>query len=63
MRPRTPITIDQVVTALNYSQGDIEVAADLLRTMGVPVSGRTLRRRIAEYGIKPRIQYEAADAA
>lgn len=51
------------MTALDYAQGNVEVAAELLRTMGVEVSGRTLRRRMTEFGIKARISYEAGQAA
>lgn len=62
MRPRTPITSEQIIRALAYSQGNVEVAAELLRAEGVEVSGRTLRRRMADYGIKARTRYEL-DAA
>jgi translation elongation factor EF-Ts len=62
MRPRTPVTPEQIVAALDFSQGDIEAAAAQLRTKGVEVSGRTLRRRMAEFGIKARVSYEAEQA-
>lgn len=57
MRTRIPITPEQVTEALNAADGDVEAAADRLG-----VSARTLRRRIREYGLKPRVQYEAAVA-
>jgi translation elongation factor EF-Ts len=63
MRPRTPITAEQIVWALDYSQGNVEVAVELLRSKGIVVSGRTLRRRMADYGIKSRVSYETGDAA
>ena len=53
MRPRTPITAEQIVKALATTKGDVEAAASLLN-----VSGRTLYRRMAEYGIKPQVRYE-----
>lgn len=52
MRPRTPLTAEQIVAALEGAEGDVEAAARILR-----VSGRTLYRRMAEYGIKPRVRY------
>lgn len=58
MRPKTPITREQVLTALDAADHDVEKAGELLG-----VSGRTLRRRMAEYGIRRADRYEAAEAA
>lgn len=58
MRPRTPITREQILHALDAADHDVERAGALLG-----VSGRTLRRRMAEYGIKRSDRYEAAEAA
>lgn len=58
MRPRTPITADQIVAALRESGNDVEAAAALL-----DVSSRTLYRRMAEYGIKRPDRYELGEAA
>lgn len=58
MRPRTPITAEQIITALERSSGDVGAAAALLK-----VSGRTLYRRMAEFGIKPHVRYQIGEAA
>jgi translation elongation factor EF-Ts len=63
MRHRTPVTAEQLLAALEHTNGDVEAAAEYLRSVGITVSGRTFYRRMAEYGIKPRVQYEVADAA
>lgn len=58
MRTRKPITRDEILSALNLAEHDVDRAADLLG-----VSGRTLYRRMAELGIKRSDRYEAAQAA
>ena len=58
MRPRTPITREQILAALDASDHDVDGAAARLG-----VSGRTLYRRMAELGIKKSDRYEAAEAA
>ena len=58
MRPRTHISTDRILAALDAHQGNVEAAA-----VELGVSSRTLYRRMAEYGIKPRVRYEAAEAA
>ena len=57
MRTRIPITPEQVTEALNAADGDVEAAAARLG-----VSARTLRRRIRDFGLKPRVQYTSAAA-
>ena len=58
MRTRKPITRDEILSALELAEHDVERAALLLE-----VSGRTLYRRMAELGIKRSDRYEAAEAA
>ena len=58
MRPRTPLTAEQIIAALERSGGDVDAAAVLLET-----SARTLYRRMDEYGIKRQRRYEQAPAA
>ena len=58
MRTRKPISREALLAALVAAEHDVDEAAKSFE-----VSGRTLRRRMAEYGIKPRVRYEAAEAA
>lgn len=58
MRTRKPITRDEILSALEAGDHDVDRAAVLLE-----VSGRTLYRRMAELGIKRSDRYEAAQAA
>jgi len=58
MRTRTPITAQEILGTLSVCRGNLREAADLLG-----VSERTLYRRMAEFGIKPKRTYEQADAA
>ena len=58
MRPRTPITREQILAALDASDHDVDSAAALLQ-----VSGRTLYRRMRDMGIRKSDRYEAAEAA
>ncbi len=55
MRTRQPISREELMAALVAAEHDVERAAQTF-----DVSGRTLRRRMAEYGIKPRVRYEHA---
>jgi transcriptional regulator of acetoin/glycerol metabolism len=52
MRQRKPITRDAILTALDETDHDVETAARLLE-----VSGRTLYRRMREYGIQRTDRY------
>ena len=64
MRPRAPITRDQILAALDQAGHDVEMAAALLsRDLGTSVSGRTLYRRMRDMGIRKSDRYEAAEAA
>ena len=58
MRHRKPITRDQILSALDACDHDVDAAAKALE-----VSGRTLYRRMAELGVKRSDRYEAARAA
>ena len=58
MRRRKPLTREDILSALDVANHDVERAALLLE-----VSGRTLYRRMAELGIKRSDRYEAAEAA
>lgn len=58
MRTRKPISREALLAALENADHDVDEAAK-----SFDVSGRTLRRRMAEYGIKPRVRYEVAEAA
>lgn len=58
MRTRTPISREALMEALERADHDVDEAAKAFE-----VSGRTLRRRMAEYGIKPTLRYEAVEAA
>ena len=58
MRTPIPLTPEQVTAALNAANGDTVKAATALG-----VSEKTLKRRIKKFGLKPRVQYEAASAA
>ena len=63
MRTRVPITAEQIVRALNAADGDLKVAVALVNAeTGWPVSERTLRRRMADYGIKPTVRYQVKAA-
>lgn len=53
MRTRKPIPSDAILRALEAVDQDVDEAAKVFE-----VSARTLRRRMAEYGIKPRLRYE-----
>jgi transcriptional regulator of acetoin/glycerol metabolism len=57
MRPRTPITAEEILGTLSVSRGNLREAADLLG-----ISERTLYRRMAEFGIKPRRSYERVES-
>lgn len=63
MTPRETAEREVIVKALNACNGDIEAAAQLLTEQGVPMSARTLYRRIEQYSLRPRVTYEAATAA
>ncbi len=58
VRSRTPITAEEILGTLNVCRGNLREAADMLG-----ISERTLYRRMAEYGIKPRRSYERVEAA
>lgn len=58
MRTPIPLTPEQVTRALNDANGDIERAATALG-----VSAKTLKRRIKQFALKPRVRYESAPAA
>lgn len=58
MRTRKPLSREQILSALEATGHKVEEAGALLG-----VSGRTLRRRMAEYGMKPRVRYELEEAA
>lgn len=64
MRRRKQITPEQILAALEASDHDVEAAAALIRAeIGESFSSRTLRRRMADYGITRSGRYEAARAA
>ena len=63
MTPRDKAERDAIVSALNDSNGDFEVAAMLLKERWGPMSVRTLYRRIEAYQLRPRVTYEVKDAA
>lgn len=59
MRTKKPISRDDLMRSLEASKHDVDKAAAVFG-----VSGRTLRRRMAEYGIKPSgIRYEITEEA
>jgi DNA-binding NtrC family response regulator len=58
MRTKTPITAEEILGTLSVCKGDLRQAADMLG-----ISERTLYRRMAEYGIKVRRNYERVEAA
>lgn len=59
MRPRTPLTREQILAALDAANHDVERAA----TEFLGVSGRTLYRRMAEFDIGKPDRYEPRKAA
>ncbi len=58
MRPRTPITAEEILGTLSICRGNLREAADMLA-----ISERTLYRRMAEFGIKPKVSYERVAGA
>lgn len=54
MRTRIPIESEQIVAALNESNGDMKAAARLLE-----ISDRTLYRRMADFGIRAKVEFQA----
>ena len=58
MPTRKSLTADVILLALRASAEDVDAAAVLLQ-----VNTRTLRRRMAELGIRARIRYELGEAA
>ena len=59
MRTRKPISREDLLVALDNADHDVDEAAKSFE-----VSGRTLRRRMAEYGIKAKgPRYEAVAKA
>lgn len=64
MRTRVPITAKQIVDALNASDGDLTAAVKLInKATGWPVSERTVRRRMADFGIKSSVRYRVSKVA
>lgn len=57
MRTRTPVTAEEILGTLSVCRGNLREAADLLN-----ISERTLYRRMAEFGIKVRRNYERVEA-
>ncbi len=57
MRPRTPITAEEILGTLSVCRGNLREAADLLG-----ISERTLYRRMTEFGIRFRRTAEQVDA-
>lgn len=53
MRTRTPISEADILAALRQCDWELRAAAHEL-----DISVRTLYRRMAEYGIRGRVQYE-----
>lgn len=58
MRTRIKLEADEIVATLKQTQGDVEQAAELL-----DVSARTLYRRMRDYGIRARVQYDVEGEA
>ena len=63
MTPRETAERDAILVALNAANGDVPTATQLLNEQGIPMSERTLYRRIERYELRPRITYETAEAA
>lgn len=64
MRTRKPITRDAILAALDEAGHDVEAAAVVVsRELGQSVSGRTLYRRMREYGIQRTDRYVLEEEA
>lgn len=64
MRPRIKVTEEQLRAALAASDGDLVRASEWLESVwGLEVSARTIRRRMAEMGIRQRVVRVTEEAA